>query len=252
MFGNWVSLPNPLRWLISFPIMSHPRTTRNWAVSRSLPRFPWPQWIARCQADMSGIINISDGVQEELIPLSANSQTKGQGYAGRPSGSENAVVYVDLHGFTNNLWLLFFSEMMIIRWILGGNNETNPRGPGFQTGCLKCWKATLAWQILMASFTIQHDMCIYIHIVSMYNRINNIYTHTYLCVYMRICIYIHTSGRGALRWSHLFLGLPRGYREMFFFRKGTLLRVIVLHVMYINIYIYIYKQYYSMYIYMHI
>lgn len=32
------------------------------------------------QADMSGIINISDGTKEELIPLSANSQTKGQGY----------------------------------------------------------------------------------------------------------------------------------------------------------------------------
>lgn len=32
------------------------------------------------QADMSGIINVSDGIQEELIPLSANSQTKGQGY----------------------------------------------------------------------------------------------------------------------------------------------------------------------------
>jgi hypothetical protein len=34
---------------------------------------------------MSGIINISDGTKEELIPLSANSQTKGQGYAGSPS-----------------------------------------------------------------------------------------------------------------------------------------------------------------------
>eukprot|EP00435_Cladocopium_sp_Y103_P006334 s3326_g2.t1 len=32
------------------------------------------------QADMSGIINISDGLREELIPLSADSQMKGQGY----------------------------------------------------------------------------------------------------------------------------------------------------------------------------